>query len=93
VVHPGRAAEIIGRSLLEVNLGSETILLDTHVFLLWLNDQQLLLKAARSAIGGGKNTKHNWKRVPSVQSTQADQLKMSRRPERLFSRFEPGIEY
>ncbi len=32
-----------------------TLLLDTHVFLWWLDDPQLLSKAARKAIGDGKN--------------------------------------
>ena len=33
-----------------------TLLLDTHAFLWWLDDPQLLSKAARKAIGDGKNT-------------------------------------
>lgn len=33
-----------------------TLSLDTHVFLWWLDDPQLLSKAARKAIGDGKNT-------------------------------------
>ena len=33
-----------------------TLSLDTHVFLWWLDDPQLLSKAARDAIGDGKNT-------------------------------------
>jgi len=33
-----------------------TLLLDTHVFLWWLDDPQLLSEAARKAIGDGKNT-------------------------------------
>ena len=33
-----------------------TLLLDTHVFLWWLDDPQLLSKAARKAISDGKNT-------------------------------------
>ncbi len=33
-----------------------TLLLDTHAFLWWLDDPQLLSKAARKAIGNGKNT-------------------------------------
>ncbi len=32
-----------------------TLLLDTHAFLWWLDDPQLLSKAAREAIGDGKN--------------------------------------
>jgi PIN domain nuclease of toxin-antitoxin system len=32
-----------------------TLLLDTHVFLWWLDDPQLLSKAARKAIGDGRN--------------------------------------
>ncbi len=32
------------------------LLLDTHVFLWWLDDPQLLSKAARKAIGDGRNT-------------------------------------
>ena len=31
------------------------LLLDTHAFLWWLDDPQLLSKAARKAIGDGKN--------------------------------------
>jgi PIN domain nuclease of toxin-antitoxin system len=33
-----------------------TLLLDTHAFLWWLDDPQLLSKAARKAIADGKNT-------------------------------------
>jgi PIN domain nuclease of toxin-antitoxin system len=33
-----------------------TLLVDTHVFLWWLEDPQLLSKAARKAIGDGKST-------------------------------------
>ena len=33
-----------------------TLLLDTHAFLWWLDDPQLLSKAARKAIGDGKST-------------------------------------
>ncbi len=33
-----------------------TLLLDTPAFLWWLDDPQLLSKAARKAIGDGKNT-------------------------------------
>lgn len=33
-----------------------TLLLDTHAFLWWLDDPQLLSKAARKAISEGKNT-------------------------------------
>jgi PIN domain nuclease of toxin-antitoxin system len=33
-----------------------TLSLDTYVFLWWLDDPQLLSKAARKAIGDGKNT-------------------------------------
>ena len=33
-----------------------TLSLDTHAFLWWLDDPQLLSKAARKAIGDGKNT-------------------------------------
>jgi PIN domain nuclease of toxin-antitoxin system len=33
-----------------------TLLLDTHAFLWWLDDPQLLSKAARKAIQDGKNT-------------------------------------
>lgn len=33
-----------------------TLSLDTHVFLWWLDDPQLLSRAARKAIGDGKNT-------------------------------------
>jgi len=33
-----------------------TLSLDTHVFLWWLDDPQLLSKAARKAIGDGKHT-------------------------------------
>jgi PIN domain nuclease of toxin-antitoxin system len=33
-----------------------TLSLDTHTFLWWLEDPQLLSKAARKAIGDGKNT-------------------------------------
>lgn len=33
-----------------------TLLLDTHSFLWWLDDPQLLSKAARKAIADGKNT-------------------------------------
>ena len=33
-----------------------TLLLDTHVFLWWLDDPRLLSKAARKAVGDGKNT-------------------------------------
>ena len=33
-----------------------TLSLDTHVFLWWLDDPQLLSKAARKAISDGKNT-------------------------------------
>lgn len=33
-----------------------TLLLDTHVFLWWLEDPALLSKAASKAIGDGKNT-------------------------------------
>ena len=33
-----------------------TLSLDTHVFLWWLDDPQVLSKAARKAIGDGKNT-------------------------------------
>jgi PIN domain nuclease of toxin-antitoxin system len=33
-----------------------TLLLDTHAFLWWLDDPQLLSQAARKAIGDGKNT-------------------------------------
>jgi PIN domain nuclease of toxin-antitoxin system len=33
-----------------------TLSLDTHVFLWWLEDPHLLAKAARKAIGDGKNT-------------------------------------
>jgi PIN domain nuclease of toxin-antitoxin system len=33
-----------------------TLSLDTHAFLWWLDDPQLLSKAAREAIGDGKNT-------------------------------------
>ncbi len=33
-----------------------TLSLDTHTFLWWLDDPQLLSKAARKAIGDGKNT-------------------------------------
>lgn len=33
-----------------------TLLLDTHVFLWWLDDPKLLSKAARDVIGAGKNT-------------------------------------
>lgn len=33
-----------------------TLLLDTHVFLWWLDDPALLSEAARRAIGDGKNT-------------------------------------
>lgn len=33
-----------------------TLLLDTHVFLWWLDDPSLLSKPARKAIGDGKNT-------------------------------------
>jgi PIN domain nuclease of toxin-antitoxin system len=33
-----------------------TLSLDTHTFLWWLDDPQLLSKAARNAIGDGKNT-------------------------------------
>jgi PIN domain nuclease of toxin-antitoxin system len=33
-----------------------TLLLDTHVFLWWLDDPERLSKAARKAIGDGKNT-------------------------------------
>jgi PIN domain nuclease of toxin-antitoxin system len=33
-----------------------TLLLDTHTFLWWLDDPQLLSQAARKAIGDGKNT-------------------------------------
>ena len=33
-----------------------TLSLDTHVFLWWLDDPQLLSKVARKAIGDGKNT-------------------------------------
>jgi PIN domain nuclease of toxin-antitoxin system len=33
-----------------------TLLLDTHVFLWWLDNPQLLSKPARKAIGDGKNT-------------------------------------
>jgi PIN domain nuclease of toxin-antitoxin system len=33
-----------------------TLLLDTHVFLRWLDDPRQLSKAARKAIGDGKNT-------------------------------------
>jgi PIN domain nuclease of toxin-antitoxin system len=33
-----------------------TLLLDTHVFLWWLADPQLLSTGAREAIGDGKNT-------------------------------------
>ena len=33
-----------------------TLLLDTHVFLWWLDDPLLLSKAARKAISDGKNT-------------------------------------
>jgi PIN domain nuclease of toxin-antitoxin system len=32
-----------------------TLLLDTHVFLWWLDDPELLSKQARKAIGDGKN--------------------------------------
>ena len=33
-----------------------TLLLDTHAFLWWLDDPQLLSRAARKAIADGKNT-------------------------------------
>lgn len=33
-----------------------TLLLDTHAFLWWLDDPNLLSKSARKAIGDGKNT-------------------------------------
>ncbi len=33
-----------------------TLSLDTHAFLWWLDDPQLLSKAARKAIADGKNT-------------------------------------
>ena len=33
-----------------------TLSLDTHVFLWWLDDPALVSKAARKAIGDGKNT-------------------------------------
>ncbi len=33
-----------------------TLLLDTHAFLWWLDDPELLSKPARKAIGDGKNT-------------------------------------
>jgi PIN domain nuclease of toxin-antitoxin system len=33
-----------------------TLLLDTHAFLWWLDDPQLLSKAARKAVGDGRNT-------------------------------------
>lgn len=33
-----------------------TLSLDTHAFLWWLDDSQLLFKAARKAIADGKNT-------------------------------------
>lgn len=33
-----------------------TLLLDTHVFLWWVDDPQLLSRDARRAIGNGKNT-------------------------------------
>jgi len=33
-----------------------TLLLDTHVFLWWLDDASILSSAARDAIGDGKNT-------------------------------------
>jgi PIN domain nuclease of toxin-antitoxin system len=33
-----------------------TLSLDTHTFLWWLDDPQVLSKAARKAIGDGKNT-------------------------------------